>query len=123
MVAVIAEVISTIVSSLITTIFAYLVLKLLKEERSFVRVFFVVIIANVIMMFLPYLSMFGIPIPWYGYLAISILVSLIVYKIGLDLSWLHAIILMILTPIIVFVIGLILAFIGLGAILSLGFLQ
>ena len=122
MVIAIAEIVSTVVSALITSIFAYLVLKLLKEERSFLRVFFIVVIADIVMMFLPYISMLGIPIPWYGYLAISILISLIIYKLGLGLSWLHAIILMILTPIIAFVIGLILVFLGLGAILSLSFL-
>jgi hypothetical protein len=122
MIAGITEVISTVVSSLITSIFAYLVLKLLKEERSFLRVFVVVIISDVVMMFLPYISMLGIPIPWFGYLAISILISLFIYKFGLDLSWLHTIILVILTPIIAFVIGLILVFLGLGTILSLSFL-
>jgi len=122
MIAGITEVISTVVSSLITSIFAYLVLKLLKEGRSFLRVFVVVIISDVVMMFLPYISMLGIPIPWFGYLAISILISLFIYKFGLDLSWLHTIILVILTPIIAFVIGLILVFLGLGTILSLSFL-
>ena len=118
----IGTIISTVVSSLITSIFAYLVLKLLKEERSFLRVFIVVIISNVVMMFLPYISMLGIPIPWFVYLAISILISLFIYKFGLDLYWLHAIVLMILTPIIAIIIGLILGFLGLGAILSLSFL-
>ena len=118
----IGEIISTVVSSLITSIFAYLVLKLLKEDRSFLRVFIVVIISNVVMMFLPYISMLGIPIPWFVYLAISILISLFIYKFGLDLYWLHAIVLMILTPIIAIIIGLILGFLGLGAILSLSFL-
>jgi hypothetical protein len=123
MIAGLAETISIVVSSLITSIFAYLALKVLKEQRSFLRVFFVVVISNVVMMFLPYISMLGIPIPWYGYLAISILISLFVYKIGLSLSWFHAIILMILTPIIAYIISFMLALIGLGAILSLSFLS
>ncbi len=118
----IGEIISTVVSSLITSIFAYLMLKLLKEDRSFLRVFIVVIISNVVMMFLPYISMLGIPIPWFVYLAISILISLFIYKFGLELSWLHSIVLMILTPIIAIIIGLILGFLGLGAIMSLSFL-
>jgi hypothetical protein len=122
MVVAIAEIISIVVSSLITSVFAYLVLKLLKEERGFLRVFFVVVISNVVMMLLPFLSMLGIPIPWFIYLAISILITLFIYRFGLDLSWLHAVVLMILTPIIAFIIGLILVFLGLGAILSLSFL-
>jgi len=122
MIAGVTEIINTVVSSLITSIFAYLVLKLLKEEKSFLRVFIVVIISDIVMMFLPYISMIGIPIPWFVYLISSILISLIIYKFGLQLSWLHAIILMILTPIIVFVIGWILSLLGLGAILSLSFL-
>ncbi len=116
----IGEIINTIISTLITSIFAYLVLKLLKEERSFLRVFIVILIANVVMIFLPYLSMLGIPLPWFVYLIISILVSLFIYKYGLDLTWSRTIILVILTPIIVFIITFILASLGLGAILSLG---
>jgi len=118
----IGEIIGTVVSSLITSIFAYLVLKLLKEDRSFLRVFIVILIADVLMIFLPYLSMLGIPLPWYASLIISIIASLFIYKYGLDLYWLHTIILVILTPIIAFIVGLILAFLGLGAIMGLSFL-
>jgi hypothetical protein len=117
----VTETINIVVSSLITSIIAYLVLKMLKEEKNFFKVFIVVAISNIIMMFLPYLSILGIPIPWFGYLAISILITLLVYKVGLQLSWKNAIILMILTPIIKYVIGFLLAFIGLGVVMSFGF--
>jgi hypothetical protein len=117
----VSETINIVVSSLVTSIIAYLVLKLLKEDRNFFKVFIVVVISNVILMFLPYLSMLGIPIPWYGYLAISILITLIIYKLGLQLSWKHSIMLMIVTAIIKYVIAFILGLIGLGIVLSFGF--
>jgi len=122
MVIAISEIISTIVSSLITTIFAYIVLKIMRDDRSFLRIFAVVLAADIVMIFLPYLSMLGIPFPWYAYLIISIVVSLFIYKYGLGLTWLRTILLVILTPIIVFIIGLILTFLGLGAIMGLSFL-
>jgi hypothetical protein len=115
----IGEIISTVVSSLITSVLAYAVLRIMKDDRTFLRVLIVVLIANVVTIFLPSLSMLGIPLPWYAYLIISIVVSLFIYKYGLDLTWLRAIILMIITPIIATVISLILAFLGLGAIMGL----
>lgn len=118
----IGEIISTVVSSLITSIFAYIVLKIMRDERSFLHVFIVVVVSNVVMIFLPFLSMLGIPLPWYAYLIIAIIISLFIYKYGLDLSWLRAIILMILTPIIAAIIGIILVFLGIGAIMGLSFL-
>ncbi len=117
----IADIINLVISSLITSTFAYLVLKLLKEERTFLKVLIVVIISNVVIMFVPYVSTF-VPIPWFVDLALSILLALIIYKFGLDVSWLHAVVLMVLTPIIALVIAMILAFLGLGSILSLSFL-
>lgn len=114
----IPDIITTIISSLLTSILAYFVLKLLNEERNFLRVFIVVIISSAVTIFLPYLSMLGIPIPWFVYFAIGVLIILFIYKYGLDLSWLHTIILVILTPIIAAIIGIILALIGLGVIIS-----
>jgi len=118
----IGEVIGTVVSSLITSIIAYIVLKIMKDDRTFLKVLIVVLIASIVTIFLPYLSVLGIPFPWYAYLIISIVISLFIYKYGLDLTWLRTIILVILTPIIAAVIGIILAFLGLGAIMGLSFL-
>ena len=118
----IGEVIGTVVSSLITSIIAYIVLKIMKDDRTFLKVFIVVLIASIVTIFLPYLSVLGIPFPWYAYIIISIVISLFVYKYGLDLTWLRTIILVILTPVITALIGIILAFLGLGAIMGLSFL-
>ena len=118
----IGTIISTVVSSLITTVFAFFILRLLKEDRGFLRVFIVVLVANVVTIFLPYLSMLGISLPWFVSLIISIVVSLVIYKYGLDLLWTHTIILVVLTPVIVFAMSFVLGLLGLGDVLSLGFL-
>jgi len=112
------EIIGTVVSSLITSILFYIVLKIMKDSRTFLKVFIVVLIENIVMIFLPYISMLGILLPWYAYLIISIVVGLSIYKYGLDISWLRTIILIVLT----FVISFLLALLGLGAILGLSFL-
>ena len=118
----IGSIISTVISSIITTIIIYIVLKIMKDGRGFLRVFIVVFIANIVGMFLPYISTLGIPLPWYVFLIISIVVSLFIYKYGLDLTWGRTIILVILTPVIAIIITFILAFLGLGAIWGLGLL-
>jgi len=118
----VGEIINTVVSTLITSVLFYIVLKIMKDDRDFLKVFIVVLIANIVTIFLPYLSMLGIPIPWYVYLIMSVIATLFIYKYGLDLTWLRTIILVILTPIIAILIGLILAFLGIGAILGLSFL-
>ena len=115
----IGELISTTVSSFVVSIFVYIVLKIMRDDRSFLRVLIVVIVANVAMIFLPYISTIGIPIPWYAYFIISIVISLLIYKYGLDLTWLRTLLLVILTPIITAIIGIILVFLGLGALIGL----
>jgi len=119
----IGELVSTAVSSFIISIFIYIVLKIMKDDRSFLRVLLVVIVANVAMIFLPYISMIGIPIPWYAYFIIAIVLSFLIYKYGLDLTWLRTLLLVILTPIITAIIGIILVFLGLGALVGLASLM
>lgn len=116
------EIVTTVVSSLVTSIFVYIILKIMKENRSFFRVFGVILISDIAMIFLPYLSVF-LPLSGYIYLGISLLLSLLIYKYGLNLSWLRTIILVILTPIIALIIGMILGLIGLGAIIGMSSLQ
>ena len=111
------EILSTLIYSFITSIFAYVVLKLLNEHRNFFQVFIVVLISNFVTMLLPFsLSLLQIPLLGYSYLIISIIISLFIYKYGLTLSWLHTIALVILTPIIAFILGIIFSFIGLGTL-------
>jgi hypothetical protein len=119
----IADIILTVISSFISTILFYIVLKIMNNNRDFIRIFIVVLIANFVTIFVPYLSMLGLPLPWYAFTVISAIITLFIFKFGLDLSWIRTILLVILTPIIAILIGIMLAFLGIGAILSLSFLS
>ena len=105
-----------------TTIISYFALKVMKDDRSFLRVFLVVLISNLVAIFVvPFLvNQLGL----HGIISFILLLvtSFLIYKYGLDISWFNVILLIIVSIVLAFVIGFILAALGIAAAFGLSLL-
>lgn len=111
-----------LIDVLSTTIISYFALKVMKDDRSFLRVFLVVLISNLVAIFVvPFLvNQLGL----HGIISFLLLLvaSFLIYKYGLDISWFHVILLIIVSFILVFIIGFILTALGIGVAFGLSLL-
>jgi hypothetical protein len=111
-------VMSVVISTIVTSFFFYLTLKLFREDVGIAKIFGVVLLKEIIVGVAWYLM--GTYMPGLGLFAhvISFVVGLAVYKYGFALSWLRTIMLVIVSVVILGIVTFILVLIGFGTLIG-----